>query len=199
MKTYVALMSPEPCRISPELAIWQFTPSHNPAILTSFSWAFTTLFWAAHAVGGNVDITVTSTGKIFYGVDPLLGGLLCEAFPEAIKRVERKPAPTFNVQPQSSPTGPRWIVRTHPLNNKPEIVFSVLNSDQHFSGAPEQAAEAFRAIGHALPADVHEKYKALVERSKAVANVPSLLDEQTRQYNRELDEKTEQAKLIGRG
>ena len=35
-----------------------------------------------------MDIRVTSTGKIFYKVDPLLGGLLFEALPASFERLD---------------------------------------------------------------------------------------------------------------
>ncbi len=39
-----------------------------------------------------MDIRVTSTGKIFYKVDPLLGGLLLEALPASFERLDNKSA-----------------------------------------------------------------------------------------------------------
>lgn len=39
-----------------------------------------------------MDFQVTSTGRIFYQVDPTLAAVLMEAFPESFKRIE-KPAP----------------------------------------------------------------------------------------------------------
>lgn len=39
-----------------------------------------------------MDLEITSTGKRFYEVPPLLAGILCEAFPESFKRVEKQPS-----------------------------------------------------------------------------------------------------------
>lgn len=64
-----------------------------------------------------MDLEITSTGKKFYEVPPLLAGILCEAFPESFKRIE-KPAPPVQSQTAvsysvgSTPGGLRAIVRT---------------------------------------------------------------------------------------
>lgn len=42
--------------------------------------------------GGTMDIQITSTGKIFYQVDPTLAAILMEMFPAAIER-HKAPAP----------------------------------------------------------------------------------------------------------
>ena len=148
-----------------------------------------------------MDIIVTSTGKPFYGVDPLLGGILCEAFPEAIKPLARKQAPTYNVQPAS--TAPRWVVRNHPLTNVPELVLAILNQEQRYPGpgiAPtaDGAQAAFTAAGHPVPAETLDKFAALLEIAKG--NNPDVVNEarlraQNEQYSREQKERSAKTKL----
>ena len=150
-----------------------------------------------------MDIVVTSTGKPFYGVDPLLGGILCEAFPEAIKPLTRKAAPTYNVQPAS--TAPRWVVRNHPLTNAPELVLVILNQEQRYPGpganpSTDGAQTAFTAAGHPVPTDVLDKFSALLEIAKG--NNPDVVNEsrlrrQNEQFAREDRERTAARKLSG--
>lgn len=150
-----------------------------------------------------MDIVVTSTGKKFWGVDPLLAGILCEAFPEAIQRIERKPAPTYNVQPAS--TAPRWLVRNHPLTQSPELVLAILNQEQRYPGpgiAPtaDGAKAAFAAAGHPVPEDVLQKFSALLESARR--NDPDVINDararrQNEQAAREDRERGAQRKLAG--
>ena len=148
-----------------------------------------------------MDIIVTSTGKPFYGVDPLLGGILCEAFPEAIQRIAK---PTLAVQ-QKNPAAPRFIARLHPLYGTPEIVRIALNQEQRFPGpgmvaSVEGAQAAFGAAGHSIPADVLDKFAALLEIAKS--NDPEVIADararaQNAQYAREDQERGAQRRLQG--
>lgn len=112
------------------------------------------------------DIRVTSTGKPFYQIDSAVAAVLLEAFPASFEKIE--PKPTHNVAPKTSPTAPRWVVRKHPLNGKPELVLVVMNQEHRYPGtAPNPSAEsaqaAFSAAGHPVPADVLEEFGAMLK------------------------------------
>jgi len=149
-----------------------------------------------------VDLIHIPTGKTIYKIDDGAGHALLLAMPEAFKRTE--PKPTYNVQPQSTPTTPHWVVRNHPLTGKPELVFATLNQEQRYPGpncctpTAESAQEAFTACGHPVPRDVLDKFSALLEDAKG--NDPDIINEarfqaQSEQYVREQKERAAAAKL----
>ena len=107
-----------------------------------------------------MDIRVLPSGKIFYRIDPALGALLCESFPDKFVRLN---APVTQHQPAqpilANPMEPKFAVRQHEFNAEWIIQFSIGNRVENYFGPPEQAAAYFLKMGFPLPDDVAARYK----------------------------------------
>lgn len=86
-----------------------------------------------------MDLQVTSTGKIFYEVPPLLAAILIEALPESFKRLEK---PALPVQSQ---TAVSYVVGSTPGGLK-AIVRHKGRSVEYIAGERDQIAAIYPDI-----------------------------------------------------
>ena len=123
------------------------------------------------------DIRVTSTGKIFYRVDPLLAGILCEAFPAAFELCAQAQPPTGSTRVHAQPDdSPQIASYDTPVFNVslsatgiPGIYIKYGKTVQTYTGTVEGATAAFKSIGAELPSEILEQYRGAKARAEAPA------------------------------
>jgi hypothetical protein len=108
-----------------------------------------------------MDITVVSTGKTFYGVDPLLGGILLEAFPAAFERAGNpyQPAPGAFVKPI-----PQFAVIKHAMSGEYFVQCKILGRTELVGGSPEIVEEAFKKMGYMVPDAILAEFREALKR-----------------------------------
>jgi hypothetical protein len=142
-----------------------------------------------------MDITVTGTGKTFYGVDPLLGGILCEAFPEAFRRVERKLA-----APAIPAKEVRWSIGKLALNDSPILTLTKGSGEvlqypgpSCFAPTAEGAQRAFTAGGFPVPQELLHRFATLLKQVIVASDLDLINEARARaaneQYSREAAER----------
>ena len=103
-----------------------------------------------------MDIRITSTGKIFYQVEPTLAALLLELLPAAVERVVPRPAPT-PAQPEFT-----WSVGRNPLSGDYQVTFDKgVAGREAFFGPPSLLVSNFQKQGFVVPNHIVEQYTAL--------------------------------------
>ena len=111
-----------------------------------------------------MNIRVTSTGKIFYRVDPTLAGLLCEALPSVFEPANIAPN-TLGVQGDAAlarvtaPMETTFGIWTSPTGT-PAIQGKNFRTVMYFDGDPN-SAQLFTVGGKTPPLEVIEAYRRI--------------------------------------
>jgi len=126
-----------------------------------------------------MDIRVTSTGKIFYRIDPAVAALLLEALPASFEQVTEPPKPA-----QPKPAAPTWGIGTDG-GGYPFIAYTSGGQTRRYFGSPDDAQNGFKTRvwsgekqahifdGPEPPANVIEQY-----RQKHTGPAPSFLTQE---------------------
>lgn len=112
------------------------------------------------------DLRITSTGKIFYRVDPTLAAILIALMPAAVERVNEDTG--IHMPPVAAP--PKWFVGTDAGSN-PFIGYTFGGQTLRYGGPPDKAVDGFKTRqwngekedyifdGPEPPASVIEQYR----------------------------------------
>lgn len=120
-----------------------------------------------------MDVTITSTGRTFFQVDPTLCAILMEMFPEAI--VKHNPRP----QPAPQELVPSWGIGAHHITGAVFVQFKLGNiRNETYFGHPKSLNNS--AFGWPVPEAVLKEY----ERRWQPTNLTESEGMQLFEYNR---------------
>jgi hypothetical protein len=103
-----------------------------------------------------MDVTITSTGRTFFQVDPTLCAILMEMFPEAIVK--------HNPRPQLKPEElvPQWYVCKNTYDDRLYYIsFKQGARTMRYDGPPSQAAASFATNSVVVPEHILSEYRQL--------------------------------------
>jgi hypothetical protein len=99
-----------------------------------------------------MDLRITSSGRVFYQVDPTLAAILIEALPSVFERVNPRP------QPAPQELVPQWGIGTHHLNGQVFVKFTLgtIRNETYF-GHPKSLTNS--TFGWPVPEAVLKEYE----------------------------------------